>query len=61
VLMLHGMLHLAGYDHETDNGEMARKEERLRRDLGLSAGLIQRAKDAKRPTRLGPNSRTNHA
>ncbi len=60
VLMLHGMLHLAGYDHETDHGEMARKEERLRRDLGLSAGLIQRAKDAKRPTRLGPNSRTNH-
>jgi len=43
VLMLHGMLHLAGYDHETDGGEMARKEERLRQKLGLNAGLIRRA------------------
>ena len=30
VLMLHGLLHLAGYDHETDDGEMARREEKLR-------------------------------
>jgi probable rRNA maturation factor len=30
VLVLHGLLHLAGYDHETDDGEMARLEERLR-------------------------------
>lgn len=43
VLILHGMLHLAGYDHETDDGEMARKEERLRRQLGLSTSLIQRS------------------
>jgi probable rRNA maturation factor len=35
VLILHGMLHLAGYDHEVDNGEMARLERRLRRRLGL--------------------------
>lgn len=42
VLILHGMLHLAGFDHETDNGEMARKETRLRRQLGLPAGLIER-------------------
>jgi probable rRNA maturation factor len=35
VLILHGMLHLAGYDHETDRGEMDRIEGRLRRRLGL--------------------------
>ena len=42
VLMLHGMLHLAGLDHERDNGEMARKERRLRAKLGLPLGLIER-------------------
>jgi len=36
TLILHGMLHLAGYDHETDRGEMDRLERRLRRRLGLS-------------------------
>lgn len=35
VLILHGMVHLAGYDHETDNGEMVHLERRLRRRLGL--------------------------
>jgi probable rRNA maturation factor len=35
VLILHGMLHLAGYDHETDRGEMERLERRLRRRLGI--------------------------
>jgi|SRR5581483_3774591 len=47
VLILHGLLHLAGYDHERDNGTMARKEERLRRQLGLPTGLIERT-EAKR-------------
>jgi probable rRNA maturation factor len=42
VLLLHGLLHLAGYDHETDNGAMRRKEVRLRRELALSKGLIER-------------------
>lgn len=42
VLLLHGLLHLAGYDHETDNGTMHRKEVRLRRELGLTAALIER-------------------
>lgn len=36
ILILHGMLHLMGYDHETDTGEMDRRERRLRRALGLS-------------------------
>jgi rRNA maturation RNase YbeY len=36
VLILHGVLHLLGYDHETDRGEMNRVEGRLRRRLGLA-------------------------
>jgi probable rRNA maturation factor len=43
ILMLHGLLHLAGYDHEMDSGEMARKEAALRRRFGLAAGLIERS------------------
>ena len=35
ILILHGVLHLLGYDHETDNGQMSRVENRLRRKLGL--------------------------
>lgn len=42
ILALHGVLHLAGYDHESDRGEMARKEGHLRQQLGLSATLIAR-------------------
>jgi probable rRNA maturation factor len=34
-LILHGLLHLSGYDHETDNGEMNRVEVRLRKKLGI--------------------------
>jgi len=34
-LILHGLLHLSGYDHETDKGEMNRLELRLRRKLGI--------------------------
>jgi rRNA maturation RNase YbeY len=36
ILILHGVLHLLGYDHETDRGQMTRKENHLRRRLGLS-------------------------
>ncbi len=42
ILALHGVLHLSGYDHETDKGAMARREERLRQQLGLPIGLIER-------------------
>jgi len=36
VLILHGVLHLLGYDHETDRGEMGRIERKLRKRLGLA-------------------------
>ena len=47
ILALHGVLHLSGYDHETDKGTMARREERLRKQLGLPAGLIERNSTSK--------------
>ena len=46
VLVLHGILHLAGMDHERDNGQMARKEANLRRVLKLPVALIERAQPA---------------
>lgn len=42
ILMLHGLLHLLGMDHETDRGRMARAEKRWRTHLGLPGGLIER-------------------
>lgn len=36
ILILHGILHLMGYDHETDSGQMDRREQRLRAELGLA-------------------------
>ncbi len=42
ILVLHGILHLCGYDHERDRGQMARRELKLRRDLHLPSGLIER-------------------
>jgi len=43
ILMLHGVLHLLGMDHERDRGRMARAERKWRKVLGLPSGLIERA------------------
>jgi probable rRNA maturation factor len=62
ILALHGILHLAGFDHERDNGRMAREEAKLRRALHLPAALIERVKiervkpepvQARKPRRAG--------
>ena len=42
ILMLHGLLHLLGMDHQTDRGQMSSAEREWRRSLGLPAGLIER-------------------
>ena len=55
ILALHGVLHLVGYDHETDQGTMAGKETKLRRSLGLPLGLIERNMK-KSPTRVSAKS-----
>lgn len=61
VLILHGLLHLAGYDHEIDNGKMARRELLLRARLRLPKGLIERATAAPPPSspkkKLGATSK----
>jgi probable rRNA maturation factor len=44
ILVLHGVLHLVGMDHEKDRGLMARAERRYRKQLGLPAGLIERVR-----------------
>jgi probable rRNA maturation factor len=44
ILMLHGLLHLMGMDHERDRGRMRRAEAAWRRKLGLPSGLIERAR-----------------
>ena len=43
ILLIHGLLHLHGEDHEADSGEMAARELALRAQLGLRSGLIERA------------------
>jgi probable rRNA maturation factor len=42
ILLLHGLLHLSGMDHENDRGEMAAREAKLRKELRLKVGLIAR-------------------
>jgi probable rRNA maturation factor len=51
ILVLHGILHLAGFDHERDNGEMARKEVKCRRLLRLPLSLTERSLAGAIPTK----------
>jgi len=55
ILLLHGLLHLSGLDHETDNGEMAARETNLRRKLRLPNTLIDRVE--KPPSKKTPANR----
>jgi probable rRNA maturation factor len=54
ILILHGLLHLSGLDHETDTGEMATRETTLRRELRLPRTLIERT----HPPQKKPSSRS---
>ena len=58
ILILHGILHLAGYDHENDKGEMAGKEVLLRRRLQLPAGLIERNHNTRERRKSGNSAPT---
>jgi probable rRNA maturation factor len=49
ILVLHGVLHLRGYDHEHDKGQMARREQTLRTKLRLPVGLIERWTTSRSP------------
>ena len=65
ILTLHGILHLAGYDHEHDRGRMARKERQLRTLFSLPDGLIERSvplgklkqeqRNGRRPAKVRPS------
>jgi probable rRNA maturation factor len=59
ILILHGLLHLSGLDHETDRGEMAARELELRTTLKLPTNLIARIAAPPRTTNNGQRSRVN--
>ncbi len=56
ILLLHGLLHLAGFDHERDEGQMRRREGALRTRFGLPSGLLDRA-DSPLPVRRRAGTR----
>lgn len=57
ILLLHGLLHLAGMDHEVDSGEMADRETELRLELKLPVTLIERATTPRPRSRSASPSR----
>jgi len=60
ILILHGLLHLAGYDHETDQGEMEAKELALRQKFKLPLALIERTRSEKpKSTKAGARRSTS--
>lgn len=56
ILILHGLLHLSGEDHETDNGKMAVREAALRSELHLPTTLIERTTKSPRTTTKKPQA-----
>lgn len=61
ILTLHGILHLRGYDHERDRGQMARREQKLRCELRLPVGLIERAKGSADAPACAPQQKRRRA
>ena len=57
ILTLHGLLHLAGHDHEKDNGEMAKLEAKLRAKFDLPRGLIERTEKPRAKARSARSGR----
>lgn len=53
ILLLHGLLHLMGHDHEADGGRMRRLESKWRQHFGLPTGLIERARVERTPLPRG--------
>jgi len=60
ILVLHGVLHLCGYDHECDNGQMARREKQLRAKLHLPLGLIERTTEKAATSVVARRNRGKH-
>jgi probable rRNA maturation factor len=61
ILLLHGLLHLAGHDHESDNGEMASLEQTLRAKLKLPQSLIERTEHGGHGGRRGEKTRASNS
>jgi probable rRNA maturation factor len=61
ILVLHGILHLRGYDHEHDKGQMARREKELRAKLRLPSGLIERVSIERTKMEQSPSARMTSA
>jgi len=59
ILLLHGLLHLSGLDHETDTGEMATREDALRRALRLPTSLIARVESVAKPRAVAARKKTS--
>lgn len=60
ILVLHGMIHLAGFDHETDHGEMDQLERRLRNRLGITDGAVAPIRSRAKRAPIG-SFRKSHA
>jgi probable rRNA maturation factor len=58
ILLLHGLLHLAGMDHEVDSGEMAAREAELRAELKLPVSLIERVSIPRSRSQSASSSRS---
>ncbi|HWP84904.1 MAG TPA: rRNA maturation RNase YbeY [Terriglobia bacterium] len=61
ALILHGLLHLQGQDHERDQGQMARNERRWAARLGLPQSLLRRASHRPAPTRWRRSAGGDHS